>query len=86
MTDYLWQGYNRHNKNSKPSKPLMSYEDFVTNLNQQDQGYKNSKAICIAFLDAVYSGQKGKRDNLATAMFNYGSSATDQSSYFIKIS
>ena len=86
MTDYLWQGYQRHNKNSKPSKALMSYEEFVSELNQQDQGFKNSKAICIAFLDSVYSGQKNKRDNLATAMFNYGSSATEQSSYFIKIS
>ena len=86
MTNYLWEGYQRFNKDSKPSKPLMSYEEFITNLNQTDQGFKNSKAICIKFLETVYSGQKNKRDKLATAFFNYGSSATDQSSYFIKIS
>jgi hypothetical protein len=86
MLMYLWEGYQRHNKNSSPSKKLMSLEDFTTEYNKQDQGFKNSKAICIAFLDSVYSGKAPARDNLATALFNYGSSATEQSSYFIKIS
>lgn len=64
----------------------MTKAEFDTEYANSSQAFKNSKAICIAFLDAVYSGQSGARNNLATALFNYGSSATDQSSYFIKIS
>ena len=86
MFTYLWEGYQRHNKNSSPSKKLLTQEEFTEEYNKQDQGFKNSKALCIAFLDSVYSGQSSARNNLATALFNYGSSATDQSSYFIKIS
>ena len=54
-------------------------------IKYKSQGFKNSKAICIAFLDSVYSGQQKARNGLATAMFNYGSSATEQSSFFIKV-
>ena len=86
MRDYLWEGYKRHNKNSSPSKAQMTKAEFDAEYANQSQAFKNSKAICIAFLDAVYSGQSGARNDLATALFNYGSSATDQSSYFIKIS
>ena len=86
MFTYLWEGYQRHNKNSSPSKKLLTQKEFTEEYNKQDQGFKNSKALCIAFLDSVYSGQSSARNNLATALFNYGSSATDQSSYFIKIS
>ena len=85
MADYLWEGYQRHNKNSSPMKPLMDRDTFMAELDEQSQGFKNSKAICIAFLDSVYSGQQKARNGLATAMFNYGSSATEQSSFFIKV-
>jgi len=51
----------------------------------QDSNFKNSKIICINFLDAVYTGTATKRNQYATDLFRYASSDTDQSSYFVKL-
>jgi len=84
--DYLYEGYVRHNKNSTPKKSVLTKDEFMNEVQGQDRNFINSKAICIAFLDAVYAGNAQKRTELANSMFGYASSATDVSSFFIKVS
>ena len=87
LDNFIYEGW----KNHKPTKPGytedFTEEEFMEQLSLKPVGFKSSKAFCIAFLNSAYgSGNDAKRNNLATALYNYASSATDQSSYFIKIS
>ena len=54
-------------------------------LGESDDNFKNSKILCMNFLDAVMSGSGPQRNDFATALFRYASSDTDQSSYFVKL-
>lgn len=83
----LYDGYKRHNKNSVPKVLEIPRKEFMDTVKNQDSNFKNSKIICINFLDAVYdtTSSSSKRNQFATDLFRYASSDTDQSSYFVKL-
>lgn len=81
----LYEGYKRHNANSSPKVTEISKEEFLATCSEQDSNFKNSKILCINFLDAVYAGTEQDRNKFATELFRYASSDTDQSSYFVKL-
>ena len=85
LNEQLYAGYIRHNKNSSPKVPEIPKNEFMEIVKGQDSNFKNSKIICINFLDAVYTGTATKRNQFATDLFRYASSDTDQSSYFVKL-
>jgi hypothetical protein len=81
----MYELYEKHNSNSSPNKPLMKKEEFMVRLDNSDYKFKNSKMICLEFIDVLYSGNKLKRDEFTTKMFRYAQSDVDQSSYFVKL-
>ena len=85
----MYELYKKYNSQSSPSLPLMDQAEFMKNLaaipKLKEYNFKNSKMICLEFLDVIMSGTTAQRDQLATKMFRYAESATDQSSYFIKL-
>jgi hypothetical protein len=81
----LYEAYKRHRAGQTTSKPEMTKELFMAELEKQDDNFKNSKILCMNFLDAVMSGNTQQRNEFATKLFRYASSDTDQSSYFVKI-
>lgn len=81
----LFNLYKKYNGKSSPSKSLMSDKDFYKELGKKDYKFKNSKIICMLFLDVLYSGPKAKQDEFTTKMFRYAQSDVDQSSYFVKL-
>ena len=81
----LYEAYKRHNKDSKPSQPEIGKDEFTSQVSSQASNFKNSKIICLNFLDAVMSGTAQQRNEFATELFRYASSDTDQSSYFVKL-
>ncbi len=85
LDEELYAGYKRHNKNSSPKVAEIPQNEFMDIVKKQDSNFKNSKILCINFLDAVYSGNDNGRNELATELFRYASSDTDQSSYFVKL-
>ena len=85
LDEQLYAGYIRHNKNSSPKLPEIPKNEFMQICKTQDSNFKNSKILCINFLDAAYTGTSTSRNQFATDLFRYASSDTDQSSYFVKI-
>ena len=85
LNEKLYAGYIRHNANSSPKVTEIPKNEFMELVNQQDSNFKNSKILCINFLDAVYTGTSTSRNQFATDLFRYASSDTDQSSYFVKL-
>ena len=85
LDEQLYDGYLRHNKNSSPKVPEIPKNEFMQIVKTKDSNFKNSKIMCINFLDAAYAGTGTKRDEFATELFRYASSDTDQSSYFVKL-
>lgn len=83
--ELLFELYKKYNSKSSPSKQLMSESDFYVALSDKDFKFKNSKLICMLFLDALYSGSASKQNEFTTKMFRYAQSDTDQSSYFVKL-
>ena len=81
----LYEGYKRHNANSSPKVTEIPKQEFLATCSEQDSNFKNSKILCINFLDAVYAGTEQDRNKFATELFRYASSDTDQSSYFVKL-
>lgn len=81
----LYDAYKKHNKDSKPSQPEMTKDEFMSQVSSQSSNFTNSKIICLNFLDAVMSGTAQQRNEFATELFRYASSDTDQSSYFVKL-
>jgi len=81
----LYEAYKRHRLGQSTTKPELGKDEFIELLSKQDDNFKNSKILCMNFLDAVMSGSSIQRDNFATALFRYASSDTDQSSYFVKL-
>jgi len=83
----LYVLYKKYNAGQKVNVPLMEFSEFQdkfaaeTNLN-----WRNSKIVCMKFLDVLESSPKNKQDEFINLLYLYGSSDTDQSSYFIKIS
>ena len=85
LNEKLYAGYIRHNANSSPKVTEIPKNEFMELVKGQDSNFKNSKIICINFLDAVYTGTSTSRNQFATDLFRYASSDTDQSSYFVKL-
>ena len=81
----LYDAYVRHWGGQTQSKPKLNEQEFIELLGESDDNFKNSKILCMNFLDAVMSGSGPQRNELATALFRYASSDTDQSSYFVKL-
>ena len=85
LNEQLYDGYKRHNANSSPKVAEIPKPEFMEIVKTQDSNFKNSKILCINFLDAVYAGNENDRNKFATDLFRYASSDTDQSSYFVKL-
>ena len=85
LDEALYAGYIKHNKNSSPKVPEIPKNEFMEIVKTKDSSFKNSKIICINFLDAAYTGTASSRNQFATDLFRYASSDTDQSSYFVKL-
>jgi hypothetical protein len=81
----LYKLYKKHNGSSKPSGKILTEEDFYASLADKDFKFKNSKLICMLFLDVLESGSTKKQHEFITKMFRYAQSDVDQSSYFVKI-
>ena len=81
----LYKGYIAHRQKQTVSKPEMSQTEFYEQVAESDDVFKNSKILCMNFLDVVMSGSSTQRNELATYLFRYASSDTDQSSYFVKL-
>ena len=80
--------YKKHNAKSKPNVALIPKSKFLEEWEGKEEGFQNSKTMCLMFLD-VFEGSgtsKKKKDEVVTSMFRYASSAVDQSSFFVKIS
>ena len=83
--ELLYDLYKKHNSKSKPSKKILSEEDFYAELAEKDFKFKNSKLISMLFLDRLESASAKKKDEFATKLFRYAQSDVDQSSYFVKV-
>jgi len=83
--EQLYELYKKYNSKSQPSKPLMEKPEFMTFMEESDYNFKNSKAICMQFVDILMSSTAAKRNEFTTKMFRYAQSDTDQSSYFVKL-
>ena len=70
-------------KEIKPTADL-GYKAYVK-LRDMKDSFKISKYIGMVFIDAFLSTQPNKRDDFITRMYLYASSATEQSSYFVKL-
>ena len=81
----LYDAYSRHWGKQTQSKPKLNEQEFIELLRESDDTFKNSKILCMNFLDAVMSGSNTQRNEFATSLFRYASSDTDQSSYFVKL-
>lgn len=81
----LYDAYSRHWGKQTQSKPKLNEQEFIELLGESDDTFKNSKILCMNFLDAVMSGSNTQRNEFATSLFRYASSDTDQSSYFVKL-
>ena len=83
--EQLYELYKKYNSKSQPSKPLMDKPEFMNFVEESDYNFKNSKAICMQFVDVLMSSTVAKRNEFTTKMFRYAQSDTDQSSYFVKL-
>ena len=65
----------------------MEFGEFQEKFNTETNlNWKNSKIVCMKFLEVLESALKNKQDEFINLLYLYGSSDTEQSSYFIKIS
>ena len=81
----LYDLYKKHNGGQISSSVLLSFEDFMKKYEKTTTAWRNSKIVCMKFLDVFDSASKAKKDELVNKLYLYGSSDTEQSSYFIKI-
>jgi hypothetical protein len=78
--------YKRYNKTSMGNSKV-SQEDFKKLSLQrakETESFIVSKYMCLKMIDVMMSNTQ-KLDQFATDIFSYGSSSTNQSSYFLKI-
>ena len=81
----LYEMYERHNTDQLTKKPLLSFADFMKEYKKTTINFKNSKIVCMKFLDVFNSATKKEKDDFVNLLYLYGSSDTEQSSYFVKI-
>ena len=82
----MYQFYKKYNSGSKPSKPLLSENEFLELYSEQTSNFTHSKTICMMFLETFARKSKKEKDEFITKLFRYASSDVDQSSYYVKIS
>ena len=86
-SEKLYDLYKKYNEGQKLDVPLMEFEEFQSKFDTETNlNWKNSKIVCMKFLDVLESSPKNKQDEFINLLYLYGSSDTEQSSYFIKIS
>ena len=83
----LYELYAKYNTGQIKKTTLLEYEDFLNKFNTETNlNWKNSKIVCMKFLDVLESASQSKQNDFINLLYLYGSSDTEQSSYFIKIS
>ena len=86
LLDKMYPLYKKYNPLQTGVKvPTISKDEFAAKLQDMKDSFKISKLIGLKFLDAFLSTQPNKRDDFITRMYLYASSATEQSSYFVKL-
>ena len=81
----LYDLYKKHSGGQITSSVLLSFEDFMKKYENTTTAWRNSKIVCMKFLDIFNSASTAEKDELVNKLYLYGSSDTDQSSYFVKI-
>jgi hypothetical protein len=82
----MYKLYVSLNSKQMVKKPVIPEAEFVAEWNKSTPNFRNSKSICLYFLQEFYRGKKSQQDDIVGRMFLYAASNTDQSSYFIKVS
>lgn len=85
LLDKMYLLYKKYNSLQEINSTTISKDEFEAKLSNTKDSFKISKLIGLKFLDAFLSTQPNKRDDFITKMYLYASSATDQSSYFVKL-
>lgn len=81
----LWDLYKKWNNRMNPQQRMMEKDEFFTKLAKKGERFRNSKAICMEFLDVLMSGSQQQRHELITKLYRYAQSDVDQSSFFVKL-
>ena len=87
LLDKMYPLYKKYNLEQTVSNipSTITKEEFDVKLRDMKDSFKISKYIGMVFIDAFLSTQPNKRDDFITRMYLYASSATEQSSYFVKL-
>jgi hypothetical protein len=78
--------YKEMNGKQGVQKDLIPETEFINTWNKSTANFRNSKSICLYFLQQFFRANKTQKDEIVGKMFLYAASNTDQSSYFIKVS
>jgi hypothetical protein len=83
----LYQMYKKHNDGQLKIRKVMDYDVFLKNYNNTNKNWKHSKIVCMKFLDVILStsSTKKQQNKFVNLCYLYGSSDTEQSSYFVKV-
>ena len=81
----LYELYKKHNAGQLRARNLMDYSVFQENFEKINLNWKNSKIVCMKFLDVIESSTKKEQNDFVNLLYLYGSSDTQQSSYFVKV-
>ena len=77
--------YKKHNGGQLKTRNLMDYDVFLANYNNTNKNWKHSKIVCMKFLDVIQSATNTQQNDFVNLCYLYGSSDTEQSSYFVKV-
>ena len=81
----LYELYKKHNDGQLRARNLMDYSVFLENFHKTNLNWRNSKIVCMRFLDVIESSTKKEQNDFVNLLYLYGSSDTEQSSYFVKV-
>ena len=81
----LYEMYKKHNGGQLKTRNLMDYDVFLDNYNNTNKNWKHSKIVCMKFLDVIQSATNTQQNDFVNLCYLYGSSDTEQSSYFVKV-
>jgi hypothetical protein len=82
----MYSIYKEMNSKQGVQKDLIPETEFINTWNKSTANFRNSKSICLYFLQQFFKANKTQKDEIVGKMFLYAASNTDQSSYFIKVS
>jgi len=86
--DKMYEMYKAVNTSGKGSTATLSATEFKKRLKEklsEPGDFRDSKLMCLMFLDIAMGSTSTVRNTFATDLFRYASSDTDQSSYFVKL-